>query len=127
MGQRCAQQELQDKDRRAPVPGGQRRVRPRGKEQHAAGQHIAGGQRAVSAENRRPGVIVRRAGDGQAVLPLEIAHRRGGLRAENAVRRDRAGIALIALDAPQKGLQVENMAAALLIGIHYALSSSPTA
>lgn len=57
---------------------------------------------------------------------LEIAHRRRGFRTEDAVRRQRLNVLLIALDAAQKGLQVKNMRAALCFAVHQALASSPT-
>ena len=53
----------------------------------------------------------------KAVLLLVFAHSGGGLCTENAVRHERCSAALRLLDAPQKGLQIENMAAFLCIGV----------
>ena len=57
------------------------------------------------------------AGRRKAVLLLVFAHGGGGLCTENAVRHERSSAALRLLDAPQKGLQIENMAAFLCIGV----------
>ena len=109
MRQRRAQQQLEREHGGALVPGTERGVRARGEKGHGLRRLISRAQDKVGAVDRVPGVEIRCAGHGQAVLPLEIAHGGGGLRAENAVRHERLDVALAALDAAQKGLQIENV------------------
>ena len=80
-------------------------------------QRISGEQKRVCGVNCSPCAEICRSGYGNTVLLLIIAHGSGSLCIPDAVRHERCSAALSLLNTPQKGLQIENMAAFLCVGV----------
>ena len=89
----------------------------RREERRLHGKCIGGDKRGICSVDGVPCALVGDARHRKAVLLLVFAHGSGSLCIPDAVRHERCSAALSLLNTPQKGLQIENMAAFLCIGV----------